>query len=104
MIPGLSLLQNLLLVGFILLLLMIVTAPLETLGWWAGWFGQNDDTPDNAALRPEPAPQAKQWAVYMSGIGDISDEFLFPEEINTLNRLQARRRRRSSFRMCFPTR
>lgn len=75
-------------IALVALLALLVTgalAPLETLGWWAGWYGDPvderrldplDGHPEEADA-PEPgAPQATTaatatrgpWVVYLSGI------------------------------------
>jgi hypothetical protein len=66
-------------------------APMESLGWFAGWLGPGDDpdTPDpGPPLAPEAAPPAA-YVVFLSGIGSISGDALLPREAEFLDRLQA---------------
>ena len=54
------------------LVLMGLFAPFETLGWWAGWYGEK---PGERGLpgQPEVAnSEAKQFVVYLTGIGGTS--------------------------------
>lgn len=54
------------------LILMGLFAPFETLGWWAGWYGEK---PGERGLprQPDLAPsEAKQFVVYLTGIGGTS--------------------------------
>lgn len=72
-----DLLSQLLAVGGLALLIAALLAPFETLGWWAGWFG------DRVVADPEPpsetAPAAKAegpscYVVYLSGIGSLAGD------------------------------
>ena len=65
-------------------------APLEALGWWAGWYG------DNLAPRPisiddanHQAPSTRRYVVYLDGIGQSTRDYQ-PSVANFLNRLAAR--------------
>jgi hypothetical protein len=88
-----------LLIGIVLLILIAAAlAPLESLGWYAGWY-QTDEIPDAeriaaarsaAARRTEPAPQATAYVVYLSGIGAIAGDSIPDEEWPFLERLAAR--------------
>jgi hypothetical protein len=83
---------HLMLIGGLLLVVSLALAPLEALGWWAGWLGPGD-APD--ASRPPPAaaetPSASPAAfvVFLSGIGSISGDERLPSEDVFLDRLQA---------------
>lgn len=85
-----SLVVHLLLVGGVALVVSMVLAPLESLGWWAGWLG-----PADAPETPEPPPavvpgdQPTAYVVFLSGIGSISGDALLPTESEFLDRLQA---------------
>lgn len=79
--------------GLLLLLAAAVLAPLESLGWWAGWGGkaprledfktaQNTDSADN-----EPPPEADYYILYLSGIGVASADGLAPDEEDFLQKL-----------------
>lgn len=78
---------NLLFTGLILLIIAsALFAPLESLGWWAGWYGEKEappvpgKAPRQAAAVPEsPAPSA---LVYLSGIGAIDGASIPQEELD----------------------
>jgi hypothetical protein len=79
---------SLLVVGAVALFLVSsALAPLEALGWWAGW---RDDA--RSPLRPGgPAPSsASHFLVYLSGISAIAGDAVSPEEKRFLDALQAR--------------
>ncbi|MDR9392025.1 MAG: hypothetical protein RI554_08370 [Trueperaceae bacterium] len=80
-------------------------APLETLGWWAGWFGRNGDDPGapGPLLDEEPPPDAASdpadappphpvphdaWVVFLSGIHVVEDQTFAPLERAFLQRLR----------------
>jgi hypothetical protein len=85
---------NLLFTGLLaLLLLSALAAPLESLGWWAGWFGEREPAPDAAGpLAPTAQARAenpaRHYMVYLSGIGAITDSSLPAEEIEWLDRFE----------------
>src|SRR5829696_2516035 len=85
---------TLLLIGAVALLLLPgVLAPLESLGWWAGWFGEqpaNDDLDDDAIGDPtgQGTPHT-HYLVYLSGIGAISGTSVPAEELPFLQALRA---------------
>jgi len=81
--------------GLFLFLIAAVFAPLESLGWWAGWSGKPKrleeivkgevvDVSDQA-----PPPEAEYFVVYLSGIGVASADGLAPDEIDFINQLEA---------------
>jgi hypothetical protein len=88
-----------LLIGLLLLLLIAAAlAPLESLGWYAGWYN-TDELPDAERMAQRraqelqdepPAPQAGAYLVYLSGIGAISGSSIPDEELPFLERLAAR--------------
>lgn len=95
MIPGLPLLENLLLIGGLLLIVALIFAPFETLGWWAGWLGSpNSPTPDEnqgqSATEGKTNPDATHYVVYLEGIDDISGDHLSDLEARLLDKLKAR--------------
>lgn len=56
----------------IVLVAMGLFAPFETLGWWAGWYGEKpgeDKLPGEANI---PGSEAKVFVVYLTGIGGTS--------------------------------
>lgn len=82
---------HVLLVGAFGLVLSLALAPMESLGWWAGWLGPEAEKeparPAPAADAGGPAPAA--FVVFLSGIGSISGDELLPQEAAFLDRLQA---------------
>lgn len=78
-------------ITFLLLWLLIsmLLAPLEALGWWAGWF--EGDEHDQAIPEPEDKPVEKDhingYLVYLTGISGVSGEVFLDEEIDLLRRL-----------------
>lgn len=62
-----------------------ILAPLETLGWWAGWFGDDLDTSAATAIAAtpaaplDPAQRSQQtisrYVVYLDGIGQSGQEY-----------------------------
>jgi predicted Abi (CAAX) family protease len=64
-------------------------APLETLGWWAGWYNDEVDTTLNAGELAEPVDDPKRlsrYLVYLDGIGISGFEYL-PDIEEFLNEL-----------------
>lgn len=86
-----------LLIGIVLLILLAAAlAPLESLGWYAGW-QRNADVPDAELLADEEdrqgivaTEQASAYLVYLSGIGAISGTSIPDEELPFLDRLADR--------------
>jgi hypothetical protein len=78
---------NLLLTGvFLLIIASALLAPLESLGWWAGWYGEKEAPPVpgratvvSTSVPESPAPSA---LVYLSGIGAIDAASIPQEEID----------------------
>lgn len=69
-----------------LLFLSAVVAPLESLGWYAGWFGASEAKPDeDAPLVTGPTDagpaSASHYLVYLSGIGAIDANSIPDEEL-----------------------
>ena len=81
-------------VGLVLLwaLAMALLAPLESLGWWAGWFSDESESEyelDEAL--PVSLPQGKHhFVVFLTGIGGVKTEVHIPEERHFLDRLAER--------------
>lgn len=89
-------------ISFITLLLtgifaaIIITAlisPFESLGWWAGWYGEKEAAPEDD-VQPQAAiaepTSARNYLVYLSGIGAITDYSIPQEEIAWLDALVTR--------------
>ncbi|NTU83372.1 MAG: hypothetical protein HGA45_29050 [Chloroflexales bacterium] len=72
--------------AIVLLFLSAAVAPFESLGWWAGWFGDGKappvpgQTPALAASVPE-SPN-NHFLVYLSGIGAMDPDSVPQEEID----------------------
>ncbi len=70
-------------IGVIAIVFAGILAPLETLGWWAGWFGEDLDTSSAAAvsmggtatLTPTTAQPISRYIVYLDGIGQSGEEY-----------------------------
>lgn len=89
----------------VLLLLCALLAPLESLGWWAGWYGVPADAaagePAAAEHHDAPAP-APHYLVFLSGIGAISGQALPPDELDFLDALETRLEATALVRDVFP--
>lgn len=70
-----------------LFLVTSAVAPLEALGWWAGWRGGGRR--EEEAGDGEPS-EARHFVVYLSGISALAGDLVAPEETRFLDRLQAR--------------
>jgi hypothetical protein len=74
--------------GVVALILAALLSPLETLGWWAGWYGDTVDTTrlpgtlENAVV----ADQVSRYIVYLDGIGQSQYTYA-PEAEEFLERL-----------------
>ncbi|MBR8830962.1 MAG: hypothetical protein N5P05_001902 [Chroococcopsis gigantea SAG 12.99] len=54
-------------------------APLETLGWWAGWYNDEIDTGIDTASLAEPIQNPKnvsRYVIYLDGIGQSGSKYL----------------------------
>jgi hypothetical protein len=80
---------HLVLIGGFALVVSLALAPVESLGWWAGWLGPDDD-PETPVPTPseDAGPQPGCFVVFLSGIGSISGNELLPQESEFLDRLQ----------------
>ncbi|MBE9156130.1 CAAX protease [Nodosilinea sp. LEGE 06152] len=70
-------LADLLWIGAIALVVAAMLAPLEALGWWAGWYGDGVDT-----LSPEPVNEPdggpaypRRFIVYLDGINQATADY-----------------------------
>lgn len=75
----------------IALILMGLLAPYETLGWWGGWYGDciKEDL-QVQALNNRKTESAKQYVVYLTGIGGTSPTEYSDLEKVFLESLEAR--------------
>lgn len=89
-LPGLfRLVFDLVWIGLIVLVVAGLLAPLETLGWWAGWYDDEIDTVINAGDLATPVDDPEQisrYIVYLDGIGKSNFEYL-PDIETFLNAL-----------------
>ncbi len=79
---------HVLLVGGFALVLSLALAPMESLGWWAGWLGPGAE-PEPPTAPTDGGPPPACFVVFLSGIGSISGDELLPAETAFLDRLQA---------------
>lgn len=86
------------LVIFCIILFLVLSAtlaPLESLSWWAGWFGGEDVRIDAALaeqtlLPGEELDDAHHYIVYLSGIGAIAGDSVPQEEYPFIDGLRDR--------------
>ncbi|MGF1568019.1 MAG: CAAX protease [Nodosilinea sp.] len=70
---------NLVWVGVVALVVAGLLAPLETLGWWAGWYDDEVNTTVNAGSLAQPVEDNSgfnRYIVYLDGIGKSTFEYL----------------------------
>jgi hypothetical protein len=63
--------------GFLALMLSAFMAPLETLGWWAGWYGDTIDTTvitDASDDKPDTSGVSR-YVIYLDGIAQSSSQY-----------------------------
>ncbi|MEO1003251.1 MAG: CAAX protease [Cyanobacteria bacterium J06638_7] len=78
-------------IGLVLFLVAAFLAPLQALGWWAGWFGDAEESPSSLGALAAPMAEGRamrRWVVYLDGIGQASQQAL-PEGEDFLRRLAA---------------
>lgn len=67
-------------IGFIGIVVAALLAPLEALGWWAGWYSDEiDDSKENwkSDVKVTPTPQKiSRYIVYLDGVGQSTFEYL----------------------------
>ena len=67
---------DLLWVAVIAAIVAAFMAPLETLGWWAGWYGDEIDTSDETRpSRAVPGTNVARYVVYLDGIAQSSGTY-----------------------------
>ncbi|MBE9200497.1 MULTISPECIES: CAAX protease [unclassified Nodularia (in: cyanobacteria)] len=64
-------------IGVIALVFSGLLAPFETLGWWAGWFGEQvDKTQITSTLADSQQPsQFSRYLIYLDGVGQSGEEY-----------------------------
>jgi len=84
------------LIGIALLFLLIaaVVAPLESLGWFAGWGGKPPRLSEflkrdlkQLAEKKQPAQKADAYLLYLSGVGQSTNQ-LGPDEMDFIHQLE----------------
>jgi hypothetical protein len=83
-------LGTLLLVALLALFVAGALSPLETLGWWAGWYGRARHQQILVRALPGAPPARARYLVFLSGIHSVSDEAYAEREIALLQRLEER--------------
>ena len=68
-------------------LIMGALSPIEALGWWAGWFDQEQVIPKSPA---QSSSNFKQALVFLTGVHSVSDETYARREIQFLENLRQR--------------
>ncbi len=77
-------------IGVIAIVFAGLLAPLEALGWWAGWYNDDLDTESAATVapaRPSDRPIAR-YVIYLDGVGQ-SGEAYTPDVAEFIHALQA---------------
>ncbi len=75
--------------GLLAIIFAGLLAPLEALGWWAGWYGDEIDTALNPGTLAEPFPTDRhvtRYVIYLDGISQAQYEYL-PEVERFLDEL-----------------
>ncbi|MBF2004946.1 MAG: CAAX protease [Chlorogloeopsis fritschii C42_A2020_084] len=66
-------------IGIVALVFAGLLAPLETLGWWAGWYDDEVNTTINTGTLAEPVADSRnisRYVIYLDGICQSSSEYL----------------------------
>jgi pimeloyl-ACP methyl ester carboxylesterase len=82
---------TLLAIAALALLIGGLLSPLETLGWWAGWFGRSES--DLALAQPtatEGAEEQRHFLVFLTGVHSVSGRTFARREQDLLRELRAR--------------
>ncbi|HEY9615287.1 MAG TPA: CAAX protease, partial [Microcoleaceae cyanobacterium] len=77
-------------IGLIAFIFAAFLAPLEALGWWAGWYGDAVEEMQNPGVigRPIAHPRtANRYVIYLDGIGQATTSYL-PDVEEFLNQLE----------------
>ncbi len=89
---SLDLVINLLLISGIGIIFAAFLSPLEALGWWAGWYGEQVDTNLDPGTLEEPLPpetKVVRYVIYLDGIAQAESRY-FPDVEQFLDELAAR--------------
>jgi len=67
-------------IGVVALIFAGLLAPFETLGWWAGWFGDQVDTLQTASVASDRSsapiskePAVSRYVIYLDGVGQSGE-------------------------------
>ncbi|MEJ2292716.1 MAG: hypothetical protein P8Y05_13535 [Deinococcales bacterium] len=71
------------------MLLAGALAPLEALGWWAGWFGRRPEE-QPVPVSPRSSAPPRHFVVFLSGIHSVAERAFARREVVLLERLQER--------------
>ncbi len=83
---------NLLFISAIAIIFAAFLSPLEALGWWAGWYGDQVDTNLDPGTLAEPLPpntKVIRYVIYLDGIAQAESRY-FPDVEQFLDELAAR--------------
>ncbi|HLO47842.1 MAG TPA: CAAX protease [Kamptonema sp.] len=78
-------------IGFFALIFAALLAPLEALGWWAGWYGDELETVENPGTVERPISNISaiaRYVIYLDGIGQAAFHYL-PDIEQFLDQLEA---------------
>lgn len=86
-----DLIADLVWIGAMALIIGGLLAPLEALGWWAGWYGEGIETDRrrSTSTAAAAAPAAARYVVYLDGIGQTTRTYQ-PAVANFLKELAQR--------------
>lgn len=73
---GIKLLVQLIFISAIALFVSILLTPLESLGWWAGWYGNEAMRLGTSVTPVSPQTQIARYVIYLDGINQGSYEYL----------------------------
>ncbi|GAP98982.1 hypothetical protein [Leptolyngbya sp. NIES-2104] len=63
-------------IGIVALIFAGLLAPLETLGWWAGWFGDELETKElSQTTVSQASKQVDRYVVYLDGVGQSGEAY-----------------------------
>ncbi|HEY9872998.1 MAG TPA: hypothetical protein V6D12_06165 [Candidatus Obscuribacterales bacterium] len=82
---------NILTIGAIAIFFAAFLSPLEALGWWAGWYGDEIDTNIDPGTLAEPIPlqtKVTRYVIYLDGIAQAESQY-FPDVEEFLSQLAA---------------
>lgn len=86
------------LAAIIIFLFWAALTPFETLGWWAGWFGdtiyhdimEDSSAPTTTSGAAAETTRARAYVLFLSGIGRVSGQTLSYREQGFIDRLRQR--------------